>query len=79
MAKATNEAPAAKRRFRIKHPTIVNGHIAGIVIKDGAGETDDAIKAHASQEYGCEVTDAATGKPAWPAAGAEDPKANGKK
>jgi hypothetical protein len=74
MAKQTTTPPAEKaaRRFTVKHPTIINGHCCGVLIKDSVGETADAIKAHAAQEFGCEVLDAATGKAAWPK---EDPAA----
>lgn len=59
-------APPAGRIFIVRHQTMINGHVAGLVIRDHVCETEDAIKAHASQEFGCTVTDKATGKPAWP-------------
>ncbi|MGB7158548.1 MAG: hypothetical protein WBD40_10815 [Tepidisphaeraceae bacterium] len=66
--------PAEKpRRFTIHAPTPAEGqqpysgtHPMGIRFIDGVGATDDPIRAHAALEYGFEVLDEATGKPAWP-------------
>jgi hypothetical protein len=65
-AARASTAPATKRSFIVRHPTIKNGEVMGIELKDGTGRTEDSIRAHASQEAGCEVLDAATNKPAWP-------------
>jgi hypothetical protein len=49
-------------RFEVRHPTIVNGHFRGCVIRDRVGRTDDESVAAACRDHGCEVTDRAEGK-----------------
>ena|SRR5690348_3691250 len=54
---APGEPPA--QRYSGLHPI-------GLHFRDGVATTDDAIKAHSCQEYGWDVLDAETNKPAWP-------------
>ncbi len=64
--KASEAAPAKPRSFTIKTPNPgFKGERHGVKFADGVATTDDAIRAHAFLEFGYEVLDADTGKPAW--------------
>lgn len=65
--KAAPPRSPAVRTFVVVHPKRIDGDLMGLKFQDGVCETTDGVKAHASQECGCTVTDKATGNPAWPA------------
>lgn len=63
----TDRSPAGPRTFLVKHKDAAfAGELHGLKFAAGVCETQDAIKAHGSQELGCTVIDKATGLPAWP-------------
>jgi hypothetical protein len=53
---AQDQAPAIERRYQVSRPPMINGHIAGLNIRNGCCITEDPVKAAEAQKLGATVT-----------------------
>ncbi len=52
---AQDQAPAIERRYQVSRPPMINGHIAGLNIRNGSCITADANKAKEAAKLGATV------------------------